>query len=77
MIDPLNDHILLAYRNSIIYLNVSEYTIDAEKITVPERVKRKEGDQDEHFITINVEMDELLFFELHQRYKIVCIQEIG
>ena len=30
MIDHLDDHILLAYRNSIIYLDVSAYGIDAE-----------------------------------------------
>ena len=30
MIDHLNDHILLAYRNSIIYLDVSSFGIDDE-----------------------------------------------
>ena len=30
MIDHLNDHVLLAYRNSIIYLDVSAYGIDDE-----------------------------------------------
>lgn len=32
---------------------------------------------DEHFIPINVEREQLLFFELQPKYKIICIQEIG
>ena len=32
---------------------------------------------DEHYIKINVEREQLLFFELQPKYKIICIQEIG
>lgn len=40
MIDFLQGHILLAYRNSIIYLNVSEFGIDDEEVNIPEEVLR-------------------------------------
>ena len=52
MIDHLNDHILVAYRNSIIYLDVSAYGIDTDQITVPGG-----GQHDNHFITVDVSMD--------------------
>ena len=76
MIDIIDNHILLAYRNSIIYLDVSQYGIYNDDIRVRDDLKA-ERMHDEHFIPINVEREQLLFFELQPKYKIICIQEIG
>ena len=76
MIDIIDNHILLAYRNSIIYLDVSQYGIYNDDIRVRDDLLA-ERMHDEHFIPINVEREQLLFFELQPKYKIICIQEIG
>ena len=39
MIDIIDNHILLAYRNSIIYLDVSQYGIDNRDIKVRNDLK--------------------------------------
>ena len=40
MVDFLQGHILLAYRNSIIYLNVSEFGIDEEELKISDKILR-------------------------------------
>ena len=72
MIDFLDGHILLAYRNSIFYLDVSDYgVIDGN---VPNSLKIG---QDEQFIEVSVPKKKVVFLELLRKYKIICIQEIG
>ena len=56
MIDIIDNHILLAYRNSIIYLDVSQYGIYNDDIRVRDDLKA-ERMHDEHFIPINVERE--------------------
>ena len=73
MIDFLDNHILLAYRNSIIYMDVSSYGVIDNN--VPSQVKI--GQQDDHFIEIVIPTENLFFLDLLPKYKIICIQEIG
>ena len=68
MIDFLDNHILLAYRNLIIYMDVSEYGLMDNE--VPQNVKIG---QDNHFIEIVVPSEKIFQLELLQKYKIICI----
>ena len=72
MIDFLDNHILLAYRNLIIYMDVSEYGLTDGEVTSDVR-----GANDSHFIEIVVPPEKIFQLELLQKYKIICIQEIG
>ena len=78
MIDFLQGHILIAYRNSIIYVDVEEYGIDKDDLTIPADIARG---QDEHYIEVVMDeendKDKILELNLLPKYKIICIQEIG
>ena len=73
MIDFIDNHILVAYRNTIIYLNVSSYGVKDGNI--PSHLRN--GQQKSHFIKVKVPMENIFFLDLLPKYKIVCIQEIG
>ena len=74
MIDFLQGHILIAYRNSIIYVDIEEYGIDKDELTIPADVARG---QDEHYIEIVMDeendKDRILELNLLPKYKIICI----
>ena len=68
MIDFLDNHILLAYRNLIIYMDVSEYGLTDGDVKADVR-----GANDSHFIEIVVPPEKIFQLELLQKYKIICI----
>ena len=69
MIDFLDNHILLAYRNSIIYMDVSSYGVN--QIDIPSHMRI--GQADRNFIEVVVPMENLFFLDLLPKYKIICI----
>ena len=82
MIDYLQGYILLAYRNSIIYLNVSQYGIDDEtdKHVRDEIVQQnwfsteqKIEHQRNSFIEIDIAENQICYLDLLENYKIICI----
>ena len=73
MIDFLHGHVLLAYRNTIIYIDVNHFGIDKPELTIPSEYSKS----DRNFIQVDITQDQVLELELHSKYKIICIQEIG
>ena len=71
MIDILDGMILLAYRNSIIYVNVGKYGVD-DFSKCPQEFKKSE----DHAIVPLVQ-EQLSFLKLDASFKIITIQEIG
>ena len=69
MVDILQGNLLLAYRDLLIYCNVNQYGVED-----PEKIPR---DQDPNYVTVKISDEQLQFLDLHERYKIICIQEIG
>ena len=69
MIDLLQGYIMLATQDQIMYFNVNPYGVEDES-------KAKPG-PDENLIEVNISGKEITYLDLHQNYKIICIQEIG
>ena len=72
MIDFLQGNILLAYRDLMVYVRVSEYGVDD-----PSKIPSNVEDRESNFVHINVPDDKVSFLDLHRNYKIISIQEIG
>ena len=71
MIEYLQEHILLAYRNSIIYIDVLNCIEDVTKILPEHRTS------DDQFFHIKVDIEDVSILDLLRKYKMICIQEIG
>ena len=69
MIDMLQGNLMLAYRDLVIYVNVNQYGVEDERL-IPR-------DQDPNYIVIDIKENQLQYLDLHEKYKIICIQEIG
>ena len=78
MIDYLNGYILLAYRDLIVYINVTDINIDEkdelDDANTPGTHKRLE---ESNFTDCEVSRKARCYLDLHKGYKIICIQEIG
>ena len=72
MIEYLQEHILLAYRNSIIYIDVLKYCIEDVENILP-----KHRTSDDQFFHIKVDIEDVSILDLLRKYKMICIQEIG
>ena len=69
MVDILQGNLLLAYRDLLIYCNVASYGVED-----PSKIPQN---QDPNYVIVNIREDQLQFLDLNEKYKIICIQEIG
>ena len=69
MIDYLDGYILIAYRNTIIYIDVSSLGIQEKKLRITE--------DKQHYIEVPITDEQLFELDLNQNYKIISILEIG
>lgn len=69
MIDMLQGNLLLAYRDLVIYCNINQYGV--------EDTSRIPAGQDPNFVKVDIQKEQLQFLDLHEDYKIICIQDIG
>ena len=83
MIDYLQGYILLAYRDLIVYCNVTDVLIDGANdeeevkshgVASPNTTRNR---SESNFTECEVQQDALCYLDLHKDYKIICIQEIG
>ena len=70
MIEYLQEHILLAYRNSIIYIDLARYNIGGDDLSkIPAEYRTK----DSHFFKIDVLEEDVSVLDLLRKYKMICI----
>lgn len=64
MISYYQSFVLLAFRNTLVYISVEDQSID-------------EVDQSDDVIVVNVESSQFDFLNLSELFKIICIHDVG